>query len=290
MAMLEVVVQLQIDAFHAHAPTVATTASTATAPTERTKALTVKRVLWFRFPFEDIEGFRIGGSQRVAEVVARRSRVAVGLIGGVVAEAVGSLIEPHHREIGIAVVAVPIVDVRTDGYVTTFVAKTAVELQLRTDIFVFAVAHRFVLTAVHNEILLIHLLNSFLAQRVGDVVERISIKRCRSLPTATVVGRETQVRAEGEGGERVDGPLKVHVARPAVVARIALADIVRKGTATRVDEVLRPCATPVVGTAMRPRHTAAYSQVLVVLVADVEGGCFRVALAVAIATTSSATT
>ena len=288
MAMLEVVVQLQIDAFNAHAPTVAATATT--APTERTEALTTKRVLGFRLPLENVERFRVGGSQRVAKVVAGRSRVAVGLIGGVVAEAVGSLVESHHREIGITVVAVPIVDVRTDGYVTTFVAKTAVELQLRTDIFVFAVAHRFVLTAVHYEILLIHLLNSFLAQRVGDVVERVGIKRCRSLPTATVVGRETQVRAEGEGGERVDGPLKVHVARPAVVARIALADIVRKGTTTRVDEVLRPCATPVVGTAMRPRHTAAHPQVLVVLVADVEGGCFRVTLAVAIATTSSATT
>ena len=146
------------------------------------------------------KGLAIGGLQGVVVALRRCEVEAAGLIGGVVAEAVGSLVESHHREIGITVVAVPIVDVRTDGYVTTFVAKTAVELQLRTDIFVFAVAHRFVLTAVHNEILLIHLLNSFLAQRVGDVVERVGIKRCRSLPTATVVGRETQVRSEGEGG------------------------------------------------------------------------------------------
>ena len=41
---------------------------------------------------------------------------------------------------------------------------------------------------------------------------------------------------------------------------------------------------------MRPRHTAAHPQVFVVLVADVEGGCFRVTLAVAIAPTTSATT
>ena len=94
MAMLEVVVQLQIDAFHAHAPTVAATATT--APTERTEALTTKRVLGFRLPLENVERFRVGGSQRVAEVVAGRSRVAVGLIGGVVAEAIGSLVESHH--------------------------------------------------------------------------------------------------------------------------------------------------------------------------------------------------
>ena len=94
MAVLEVIVQLQIDAFNAHASTVATTATT--APTERTEALTAKRVLGFWLPLENVERFRVGGSQRVAEVVAGRSRVAVGLIGGVVAEAIGSLVESHH--------------------------------------------------------------------------------------------------------------------------------------------------------------------------------------------------
>ena len=95
----------------------------------------------------------------------------------------------------------------------------------------------------------------------------------------------------------------VHVGRPAVVARIALADAVRECAATRVDEVLRPRAVPVVGIVVVPRHTStqpqnalathlesrSYLPHLRTLVAQVEGSRLRVSLTVAVAATSSAT-
>ena len=213
--MIELIVQLQVDAFRCNAATSSTSAST---KWEWAKTILCECIFRLRFGLEDVERLCIRSTQRVAEVVAGRSRVAIGLVCGVVASNVGGLIEVYCRQIGVATAAVAIVDVCPYGHVATFIAKTTVELQLRTDVLIAAVRHRFVLLTVDYQSFVIHLFKSFLTQRVGDVVEGISIERRRPAIAAAVACGKTQVRTERKRRQRIDGPLQVHVARPAVVA------------------------------------------------------------------------
>ena len=149
------------------------------------------------------EGLGIGGSQRIAEVVGGRSRVAVGLISGIVALHVRSLIEPHGREIGIAVAAVAIVRVAADGQVAPPRTKTTKQLQLRAQVFVAAVAQRLVLPIVNNQTQPVHLGAALVAQRVGHIVERIGVERGRGRERAAVVGRKTHVRTHRQRRNRI---------------------------------------------------------------------------------------
>ena len=90
--------------------------------------------------------------------------------------------------------------------------------------------------------------------------------------------------------------MQVHVGRPIVVARIALANAVAEGTAARRQhEVLRTRAAPVIGVGVGPRHAAVHPERALptsfhparTLVAEVERSGLRRALAVAIATPAS---
>ena len=81
--------------------------------------------------------------------------------------------------------------------------------------------------------------------------------------------------------------MQIHVARPVVVARVTLADAVREGTATGNDKALATRPAPVVVIAVVPRHTTAHLQLVLLLVADVQRGRFRLALSVVIATSTT---
>ena len=88
--------------------------------------------------------------------------------------------------------------------------------------------------------------------------------------------------------------MQVHIARPTVVARITLADAVREGTATGLDEVLRSRTVPVVGIVAVPGHTSAPSHLITIpfaltLIAGVEGSRLGLALTLVITSSSSTT-
>ena len=148
------------------------------------------------FRLEGEKRFRVSAAHREAEVVRRRQRVAVGLIGGVVTHLVECLIEPHRREAGILVVSVAVVDVRAQRHVAAVVAEAAEQLYLRAQVLVGTIAHTLVLPVVHDQVEIIHLTAPLLAQRVGDVVEGVGIERCRCLERTAVVGREAEVRSQ----------------------------------------------------------------------------------------------
>ena len=240
--------------------------------------------------WEDDEGFAVGGAERIAEIAGGRIRVAVGLIGGVVAQDVLFLIEVDGRKVGAAVVAVGVVNVRREGNVAPLAAQPPEQLELCAGIMVRAVVQRAVAAAVLHQPQVVHRREPVGLERVDDMLEGVLVERCRAAESAAVAGRETQVGAEGEDAERVDVPLQVHVGRPVVLAGVALADAVREGAAAGgPDEVFRARAVPVVGIAAVPRHAAAHLQVAVVLVAGVQCGRLGLALAVAVASAATAT-
>ena len=170
------------------------------------------------FRLEVEEGLGVGETYLITEVVLRRQCVTVGLIGGVFAKLVFLLEEVHGREVGVLVGAIAVVDISADGYVAAFRSDAAVELQLRTGILVGAVAERLALTVVDHEAFFVQQFEALLAQGILDIVEGIGIKRGVGIEGTTVVGGETHVGTERQGGQRVDGPLQVHVARPTVIA------------------------------------------------------------------------
>ena len=163
-----------------------------------------------------------------------------------------------------------------------------VELQLSAQVLVTAVAAGFVLSCVHDESLIVHLVHSLGAQRVVHIVEGIGVETGRGGLAAAVVGGKAEVGSERESSALVDVPLQVHVGGPVVVARIALVDAIGEGVTSRIDEVLCASTVPVVGIAVRPCHTSVHLQVFVVLVAHVQSCRLRVALPVVIASSSSA--
>ena len=163
-----------------------------------------------------------------------------------------------------------------------------VELQLSAQVLVTAVAAGFVLSCIHDESLIVHLVHSLGAQRVVHIVEGIGVETGRGGLAAAVVGGKAEVGSERESSALVDVPLQVHVGGPIVVARIALVDAIGEGATSRIDEVLCASTVPVVGIAVRPCHTSVHLQVFVVLVAHVQSCCLRVALPVVIASSSSA--
>ena len=148
MAVVIAVVQLQED-------TLGTKRTYAVAVAERSALHRLCGVDLYGFRFEIIERLSIGEAYLIAEIVGGRQRVAVCLIGGVVAEAVFLLEEVHGREVGVCVGAVAVVEITTDGNVPAFRSDTAVELQLCAGILVGAVAERLALTVVHHESLFI---------------------------------------------------------------------------------------------------------------------------------------
>ena len=81
------------------------------------------------------------------------------------------------REVGIAVVAVAVVDVAADGNVAATVAEAAIQLSLRAEVLVGAVSQRFALAPVHDEVLIVQPLDTFIAEGIGDVVEGIGVER-----------------------------------------------------------------------------------------------------------------
>ena len=159
---------------------------------------------------------------------------------------------------------------------------------MRAHVVVGAVAHRLSVLAVDDEPQLVHGLLVLRAERVGHIVVGVVAEGCRVGEAAAVVGREAHVGPERQGGVLVDFPLQVHVSRPAVVSRIALADAVRERASACCHEALRRRAVPVVGIVARPCHSSAGLQVLVILVADVEGTRLGGALAVVVAPSAPA--
>ena len=88
--------------------------------------------------------------------------------------------------------------------------------------------------------------------------------------------------------------MQVHVARPAVAARVTLADAVREGAATGLHEILRSRTVPVVGIVAIPGHTPAPAHLVTIpfaltLIAGIEGCRLGLALSLVIATASSTT-
>ena len=148
MAVVIAVVQLQED-------TLGTERAHAVAVAEGSALLRLCGVDLNGFRFEIIERLGVGKTYLIAEVVGGRQCVAVGLIGGVVAKLVFLLEEMHSREVGILVFAISVVDVSTDGNVSALRSNTAIELQLRAGILVFAITKRLTLTIVDNESFLV---------------------------------------------------------------------------------------------------------------------------------------
>ena len=88
--------------------------------------------------------------------------------------------------------------------------------------------------------------------------------------------------------------MQVHIARPTVVARIALTDTVRKGAATGLDEILRSRTVPVVGIIVVPGHTSAPAYLTaipfpLVLIAGVECSSLGLSLTLIVTSSTSAT-
>ena len=159
---------------------------------------------------------------------------------------------------------------------------------MRTDVLAVTIAQRLVLTAVHCQLVVLHHLQTFLTQRVGDIVERIGVERCRSRKTPAVAGVKADVRTERQRGHRVDGPLQIHIARPTVVALIALTDAVREGTARCPHKTLRPCPAPIVDIIVIPRHAPTHLQLVRLFVADVQCPRLRRTLSLSVAASPSA--
>ena len=161
---------------------------------------------------------------------------------------------------------------------------------MRTEVLVLAVRQRLPLVAVHNQVVLIHVAQTLFAQGIGHIIEGVGIERSRGRERTTVAATQTDIGAEGERGYTVDIPLQVHVSCPVVIARIALTDAVREGTASGVDEVLRSRSVPVVGIIAGPGNTSANPQISCLLVADIQCRCLRFSLSLVITTTSTTTT
>ena len=283
VAVVVTVAQLQEDALDAPC------SSSAPVALHRHGPLVIVVVGLHLFSMEHIKRFGIGESERVVEIVVGRRGVAVGLIGGVVTPLVGHLIEFHHRQVGILVVSVAVTDIGREGHVAPVSAHSPDELQLRREVFAAAITHRLVLTAIDHDALSVHRLEARLVERVGIQLEGTDVERGRVGESPAVVGREIDVGTERQRGGRVDGPLQVHVSRPAVCPGIILADAAREGPATGIDKTLRPRAVPVVGIVVIPCHAPAHPEVLAILVTHVERRRLGVALSAAIATAPAAT-
>ena len=148
MTVVIAIIQLQED-------TLCSKRAHAVAIAERSALLRLRRVDLNGFRLEINERLGVGESYLIAEVVGRRQRVAVGLIGGVVAKAVFLLEEMHSRKVGVLIGAVAIIDVSADGNVSAFRSNASVELQLCAGILVGAVTERLALTIVDNESLFV---------------------------------------------------------------------------------------------------------------------------------------
>ena len=148
MAVVIAVVQLQED-------TLCTERAHAVAVAEGSALLRLCGVDLHGFRFEIQDRLGIGETYLIAEVIGGRHRVAIGLIGGVIAEDVFLLEEVHGRKIGVLVRAITVVDISADGNISSFRSDAAVELQLCTGILVGAVAERLALTVVDHESLFV---------------------------------------------------------------------------------------------------------------------------------------
>ena len=196
----------------------------------------------------------------------------------------------HCRQAGALVVAVAIVYARCYCSVTPLAAQPAEQLHLCAGAVAVAIAQRASAAAVHSQQHAVHSCQPSSVEGIVDVLEGVVVERCRRAEAAAVVVADAYVRAERQYAQRVDVPLHVHVCRPAVLPLVALADAVREcSSALCLDEVLRPRAAPVVGVAAVPRHSSAGLQVPSVLVAYVQCRRLRLALAVVVAASSSAT-
>ena len=197
------------------------------SPSEWSPALCILQgILGLRLRLEDIQRFGICQTHRQTETIGWGEGISVCLISGVVAESVKRLVEMYGREIGVAVFAIAVVDVGTDGNIAPLVAKPPVQLQLRTDIVVASVTHRLVLPPVDNEVLFVHQGPSLGTQWVGDIIEWVGIDRRGSGEATAIIGGETHIRAKRECGHVVNRPLKVHVSRPIVITRETLANAI----------------------------------------------------------------
>ena len=145
------------------------------------------------------------------------------------------------------------------------------------------------MSAVDHQSLLVHAGQALGTERVCDIVVGVGVECCRQRIVAVVVGRETQVRTEREGSDGVNLPLQIHVARPVVVARVALTGAVGEGTTTGVDKTLAARAIPVVGIAVVPGDATTQLQILVVLVADVQRASLGISLTTVVATSATTT-
>ena len=124
----------------------------------------------------------------------------------------------HHREVGIAVTVFTVVDITVDSQVASIIAEATMQLQLCAEILVLPIAHRLVLPTIDNQSQIVHRAQSLIAQGICHVFKRISVERGSGRIASAVVGGIREIGTEGERGDRVDGPLQVHVSRPTIVA------------------------------------------------------------------------
>ena len=86
------------------------------------------------------------------------------------------LVKMHLREIGVSVAVVTIADASVDRHVASTVAETAMQLQLRAEVFALTIAHRLVLPAIHNQSKPMHQVPTLIAQRLLRILKRIGIE------------------------------------------------------------------------------------------------------------------
>ena len=190
IAIAEIVVHLQEDALRTRIALVAptsTSSATSTTACHITSSITstiarsrdavcAQGIHRHRLRLEDVKRFGIGDAHIIVEAVVGRSGVSVGLIGRVIARTRLRLVKMHLREIGVSVAVIPIADASVDRHVASTIAETAMQLQLRAEVFALTIAHRLVLPAIHNQSQPIHQVPTLIAQRLLRMLKGIGIE------------------------------------------------------------------------------------------------------------------
>ena len=194
------VVQLQEESLLAKASSATITATSTTKGTAHLWHTRHSRHLQLCLTFEDQQRFRIGDTQRIAQLMVSRTCVAISLIGRVFACLRLLLIQMNSREAGILVTAIAPAELRADSNVTALRAQSAIYLQLAVYILIVVISKTFILSAIDHQSFLIHLLQALSIQRINHMIIGIGIESSRGREIATVAGLETHIRTERQRG------------------------------------------------------------------------------------------
>ena len=160
----------------------------------------------------------VGGSDAVVPVFLRREIVAVGLVGGVLPCLVERFVQVHVVGAQAVALAVAVVAAQAQCHVASLAVEPAVEHEHSANALGLAVGYAALPARVDGQPLGVHQCQGVVGERVAHVEIRIITERGGLVEAHAVALRQTERRAEHDGGHRVGMPLQASLGVPGVAA------------------------------------------------------------------------